>query len=91
MKKYTNLFESLKPATFKYIDGDKINFGVMAQDIEKGLIECGENPEEFSILSKDHRDFYKVDYSQLIPILISEIKMLKKEVESLRGEINGSI
>jgi len=78
------LFKSLRPASFRYkFDDTKIYFGVMAQDIEEGLINEGWDPESFSILQKDENGFFKVDYIQLIPVLIAKIKELENRLEMI--------
>lgn len=82
------LFKELKPAMFNYsgengLDSEKINFGVMAQDIERGIINSGYSPEHFSILNKDEAGYFMVDYIQLIPLLISKIKQLEQRLEEI--------
>lgn len=54
-------------------------YGVIAQEIQ----------EEFPELVKMEDDGYmSVDYYQFIPIIIESIKELKKEMDSLKKEIN---
>jgi len=91
---FDKLWTKIKPAVFKYkknkigIDDDKIYIGVMAQDIIDGLSEEGYNIKDFSIINMEDTGYYSVDYIQLIPILISRIKKLEKEIEIIKkGDI----
>lgn len=61
----------------------------MAQDIRKGLEESGYEPDDYSIVKMNNTGYYSVDYIQLIPILISEINYLKKEIKALKIQIKG--
>lgn len=88
---FEKMFSRLKPAVFNYkkdkidtLDTDRKFIGVMAQDIRDGLRDEGFNPDEFSIVNMDETGYYSVDYVQLIPILISRIKKLEKDVQSLK-------
>lgn len=71
----------LKPCEFRYkgeLDNGKLNLGVMAQDVIKNFPE-----ESYSIVTKDENGFYKVDYVQLIPLLIKNIQVLNERIEKL--------
>ena len=87
------LFENLKPCMYKYnnkiagLETEKFTMGVMAQDIRKGIDESGYDPDEFSIIKMNDNGYYSVDYIQLIPILISKIRELEKDINKLK-EIN---
>ncbi|MCK5767292.1 MAG: hypothetical protein KAH35_02815 [Candidatus Atribacteria bacterium] len=88
---FDKLFKVLKPVVFNYkkdkiegLDTDKKFIGVMAQDIRKGLVVEGFDPDEFSIVQTDENGYYTVDYVQLIPILIDRIKKLEDEVKNIK-------
>ena len=88
------LFENLNPAVYRYTDNAKLKLssakkqiGIIAQDIRKGISQSGENPDEYSIVEKRNGDeFYSVEYTQLIPVLISKIKELEKRIEFLESK-----
>ena len=86
---FKELFKNLKPAIFKYnpkfdiTKDNKYQIGLMAQDIREGLEKSGKNPDDFSIVKKENNGYYSVDYIQLIPILVSEIKELEKRLSIL--------
>jgi hypothetical protein len=83
------LFENLVPYSYKYneevqgLETDLCSFGVMAQDIRKGIEESGHDPDNYSIVRSDKEGYFYVDYNQLIPILIKEIKILQTRVDKL--------
>jgi hypothetical protein len=83
------LFDNLVPYRYKYntkkdgLETKLETFGVMAQDIRKGIEDSGFNPDNYSIVQKDKDGYYYVDYNQLIPVLIKEIKTLQKKVHTI--------
>lgn len=89
---FKKLFDHLKPAVFRYNNtynlGDKKAIGVMAQDIIKGLKSEGMDYKDFSIIHTDENGFLSVDYTQLIPVLISRIKDLEITIENLEVKVN---
>jgi len=84
------LFDALKPYRYKYnnkvkgLDTVKYSMGIMAQDIRQGIIDSGEDPDDFNIVQMNNTGFYSVDYIQLIPILVKEIQDLKQEIKELK-------
>jgi hypothetical protein len=73
---------SLNPVTYKYIGQDKINAGLIAED----LVDLG--LEEFVI--RDEENLPKsISYSHMVSLLINAIKDLKVEVDQLKQQING--
>lgn len=88
---YDILFNNLKSAEYTYIDNELnlpsgIQFGVMAQDIKEGLELQGKIPEDYSIIKMNDNGFYSVDYLQLIPLLITKVQELEKEIKTMKGE-----
>lgn len=78
MGEYLELCRHLKAVKFRYdkdkhpdhIDDERIFFGVIAQDLTKIF-----SLDKYSIVSKDKNSGYlKVDYSQLVPLLIKAIQ-----------------
>jgi len=83
--KPSEIIKHLKIISFRYEDkvtSDKRkNFGVVAQQIAEYF-----DPKDFSITNTDIEGFYKVDYIQLIPLLIKYIQDLEKRVEVLEKD-----
>jgi len=77
----------LKPAEYSYKDeayGDtkKLTMGIMAQDINEIWPY-----EDYSILSKDPRGYYLVNYQELIAPMIKSIQELSDKVEELENKL----
>ena len=65
----------VEPVEFTWKDNKTKSFGVIAQDVEQIFPHMVE-ANEFGIKS--------VSYTQLIPILIKEIKTLKNEIKNIK-------
>lgn len=91
--KYNTLLDNLDAKTF-YFNNYRTNIkncGFIAQEVLKALTQSGLSPEDFGgfvDLNGDGTD-YALDYSQFIPILWNEIKVLRAQIENLeKKEIN---
>ena len=72
---------NLNPVSFKFKDDvkSKEHYGFIAQDVEKLYPELVKNSE---------MGYKTVNYIELIPILISKIQDMDKEIVALKGELN---
>ena len=86
-----DLVTKLQPSQYNYKiqsdDAPKL-YGLIAQDLEQSLIDCGVAKNSTSMLQhKEEEDEkesdYSLDYAKLIPILINCIKELDTKVKSL--------
>lgn len=82
---YEELFDSLKPCSFKFVEGsgclpDKTHLGFIAQDIER---------DDLAIVDKHNSERYSLDKTELIALCVSEIQKLKKRVAELEEQVNG--
>jgi len=81
--------KSLRPAHYKYKEelnlGNKVHFGVMAQDIDNYLKENSDL--EFNIIQYDKDGNMMVNYVELIAPMISSIQELSEEIENLKNQI----
>lgn len=59
--KYMELFYKLKPAIYKYKDGDRIHVGAISQDVEEAMASSGINALEFGGFCKDIHYVYEYD------------------------------
>ena len=89
---YDKLFDSLKPATFRFKDGKsgRTHFGFVAQDVEKALQENNIDHSEFAaiIKSPDGDDYiYGLRYGEFIAMNTKQIQTLKKEYENVKIEL----
>ena len=73
-------FNKLNPVSFTFKDDDnsKKHFGVIAQELETVYPELVTNSEI---------GFKTVNYIEMIPILLSQMKNMQKEIEQLKEEI----
>jgi hypothetical protein len=70
----------LKPVeyTFKTDTKKQLHYGFIAQDIEKIYPE---------LVKKSEHNCKRVNYIELIPLLVSKIQMMQKEIDDLKTEI----
>lgn len=76
----TEDFNKLNPVSFKFKDDDqnKKHFGLIAQELETLYPELVINSEI---------GFKTVNYIEMIPILLSQMKNMQEEIEKLKEEI----
>lgn len=97
MSRYDVLFDSLKPASFEFIDGTsgRTHTGFIAQDIEEILEDCGFTSQEFAafvkapVLDEQGQETgnydYFLRYGEFVPLCIYEIQQLKARIEALEA------
>lgn len=97
MSRYDILFDSLKPASFEFIDGTsgRTHTGFIAQDIEEILEDCGFTSQEFAafvkapVLDEQGQETgnydYFLRYGEFVPLCIYEIQQLKARIETLEA------
>jgi len=81
-----NIIKKLKPCVYKYnkikpnLETERKTFGLIAQELDEIFPK-----EDFSIVSQ-FGDYLKVDYIQLVPIIIKALQEVIDEVEELKME-----
>ena len=78
-EKYENLFMSIAPKSYKFIDRNRTHIGAISQDIEESLEEVGLTANDFGGFCKDIR--YEYDYDEEG----NEIPESKREVKDEDG------
>lgn len=80
ISKIENLF-NLEPVEYKFKNDitKKIRYGLIAQDVEKIYPE---------LVSNNDSDYKAVNYIELIPMLLSKMKEMQKEIDELREQID---
>jgi hypothetical protein len=75
-----SLFEKLNPISFNYKNDiqHKRHFGLIAQELETIYPE----------LVSNNTGFKSVNYIELIPIILSQMKCMQQEIDKLKGELN---
>lgn len=96
MSRYEAIFDALKPANFKMIDGTsgRTHTGFVSQDIEDALAPCGLTSIDFATFIKSPKVdedgkviegeyVYGLRYDELIALMVAQIQSLKKRVADL--------
>ena len=80
---FDNLFNSLRPVTFNYINQEGRHYGLIAQEVLQSLKECGlEENSSLVSLNRDENRYY-INYIEIIPMLIHEVQKLKGQIADL--------
>lgn len=96
LAKYDAIFDALKPASFKFVDGTsgRTHTGFISQDIEDSLAPCGLTSIDFATFIKSPKVdedgkviegeyVYGLRYDELIALMVTQIQSLKKRVADL--------
>lgn len=96
LTKYDAIFDALKPASFKFIDGTsgRTHTGFISQDVEDSLALCGLTSIDFATFIKSPKVdedgkviegeyVYGLRYDELIALMVTQIQSLKKRVADL--------
>ena len=83
---YIELIDKLRPVEFRYKGYDALHLGFIAQDVERSLDEIGILDKPLISEPANEDDYYGLDYTQIIPLLVMYCKDLRREINELRGE-----
>lgn len=96
MSRYEAIFDALKPASFKMVDGTsgRTHTGFISQDIEDALAPCGLTSIDFATFIKSPKVdeegkviegeyLYGLRYDELIAPMVAQIQSLKARVAAL--------
>jgi len=86
--KASDFIMDLKPVSYKFKNGKRTHYGLIAQDVEDTMNKLGLTEMDFAGLCKDKNGddyIYGLRYDEFIAPLILMVQELKKEVEDLRG------
>lgn len=97
LDRYDELFDRLRPVTYKFIDGtsNRTHMGMIAQEIEALLEDLNISTTDFAAFVKSHvqdeetgeySDRYALRYGEFIPLLIYEVQQIKSALKE-RGVI----
>jgi hypothetical protein len=73
-------FKKLKPVQYNWKKNNKLDFGLIAEDVDKIA------PPQFVYKNKDD-SLAGVNYKKFIVILIAENQMLRKKIETIENEV----
>ena len=95
-ERFEALLGKLQPVSYELIDSPgPRHLGLIAQDVEKAMQECGIRRQEFAGLARHRhrardaadkkRYDYFIGYGELIPLLIAEAQRTRKRLEALEA------
>lgn len=93
LDRYGALFDRLRPVSYKLINGQsgRTHLGLIAQDVEAALGECGLTDMDFAGLIRSPREDggydYALRYGEMIAMCINQIQSLKAHVTELERRI----
>lgn len=100
LSRYDAFFDALRPASFKFIDGQsgRTHLGMVSQDIEEELAASGLTDMDFAGFIRSPRKDekgkeiegeldYMLRYEEFIPLCIGQIQKLKARVARLEGRL----
>lgn len=81
LDKYSELFDKLIPKAFRFKSNpDKVNFGLIAQEVMESMKELGIDIHDLDLVEYDEEnDYYGMAYSNIIALLIYEVQKLKEK------------
>ena len=82
---YSSLIDDLKPCSFKYKSDEdgKTHTGFIAQDVKEAMDAHGLDSR--GIVEGSEEDFYGLNYSEIIAMLVAKVQDLQKQVDELKG------
>lgn len=83
-----NFINKIKPVKYKYKDGERNHYGIIAQELKEVIDELGIDfggYQDHNI--KNNEDKLTVGYMELIAPLIKSVQELSKEVKELKKEL----
>lgn len=92
MGPYDALFDRLKPTPYKFNGGtsNRTHIGMISQDVEQALTECGLQSTDFAGFVKgdgpNGTEVYSLRYEEFIGLCIDQIQRLKSRVTALEGK-----
>lgn len=86
--RYEQLFDSLAPCAYRFVDGERVHIGLIAQDVEEQMAAHGIDSMELAafIKSRDEENGgyrYCLRYGEFISLLIDQVQKLKQRVKAL--------
>lgn len=90
---YSDMFDGLKPCTYKYNDGtsDRKHVGFIAQQVKEAMDAAGIDTKNFAGLcikkNPDGTEEWSLRYSEFIALLTMELQQLKKHVKTLEEQL----
>ena len=91
--KYSNLFDNLRPVTYKYNDGtsNRLHTGFIAQEVQEALDKSNIDSQDFAGLvifdRGTEKEEWTLRYEEFVALNTSEIQKLKSRVAELERKL----
>lgn len=86
LSRYSGVFDRLKPCSYRFLDGERIHTGFVAQDLLQAMKAEGVPDTDFAafIRGKDKGETLGIRYTELIALLVDQVQKLKAEINALK-------
>lgn len=86
LSRYSGVFDRLKPCSYRFLDGERIHTGFVAQDLLQAMKAEGVPDTDFAafIRGKDKEETLGIRYTELIALLVDQVQKLKAEINTLK-------
>lgn len=81
---YMDLFDRLRPASFRLKGRKRRHLGFIAQDVEAAMQEAGIDSRDFAGLAIDGEGGYGLRYEEFIPLLVEKVQRLEAMIKEMR-------
>ena len=85
--RYSDFFDKLQPKKYKWITGERMHLGFIAQEIKAALDECKIDTLDYagycSWVDDSGKEGCGIRIAEIIPLCVMEIQKLKKEIKEL--------
>jgi hypothetical protein len=79
LPKITEHFQKLRPVTYKWIDQESLNYGFIAQDVQKVFPE---------LVEKNDNGLLRVKYLQISPFALKALQERHKEISEMQNSLD---
>lgn len=87
--KFMDLVDKLQPKEYRFRQGDdNLKIGFVAQDVIRSMDDLGIIDQPIVVGSGCGEDYYGLDYSQIITILVAYCQDLRREINALKSGEN---
>ena len=84
LSRYLEVFDQLKPCSYKFIKGQRTHLGMIAQEVESAAVGAGFDLEHFAAVCIDaENDVYGLRYGEFVPLLIAKVQQLDAKLKEL--------
>lgn len=83
VNRYLDLFDRLRPVSFRLKDRKRRHLGFIAQDVEMAMDAVGIRSQDFAALAVDPESGYGLRYEEFIPLLVAKIQLQDAQIKEI--------